>query len=186
MRASISKPTPFIYLAFEKTDPLIYLIIQNVDLFINCPLIFFVPIFAGCYTNITVNSCNTKRISSLEKSLSEKYVHIPGCQKKWGPHRESRKTGPFIYFLLKKGNQSYTWQCWKRGLFGTHVRNMPYIGSYPRPRAFKARCRPVTKDKLSLGWRDRAMMLLKYLPLLTSNKSSTVKIIFTMKSGRND
>ena len=29
-------------------------------------------------------------------------------------------------------------------------------------------------------------MLLKYLPLLTSNKSSTVKISFTMKSGRND
>ena len=81
VQASISKPTPFIYLAFEKMDPFIYLIIQNVDLFINCPLNFFVPIFAGCYTNITVNSCNTKRISSLEKSLSEKYVHIPGCQK---------------------------------------------------------------------------------------------------------
>ena len=42
----------------------------------------FVPIFAGYYTNITVNSCNTKRMSSLEISLSEKYVHIPGCQTK--------------------------------------------------------------------------------------------------------
>ena len=62
VRASISKPIPFIYLAFEKTDPFIYLIIQNVDLFINCPLIFFVSIFAGCYTNITVNSCNTKSL----------------------------------------------------------------------------------------------------------------------------
>ena len=40
VRASISKPTPFIYLAFEKTDPFICLIIQNVDLFIYCPLIF--------------------------------------------------------------------------------------------------------------------------------------------------
>ena len=39
VRASISKPTPFIYLAFEKTDPFICLIIQN-DLFIYCPLIF--------------------------------------------------------------------------------------------------------------------------------------------------
>ena len=39
--------------------------------------------------------------------------------------------GPFIYFLLKKGGQSYTWQCWKRGLFGTHIRTMPYIWSYP-------------------------------------------------------
>ena len=108
MRASISKPTPFIYLVFEKTDPFIYLIIQNVDLFIYCPLIFFVPIFAGCYTNITVNSCNTKRISSLEKSLSEKYVHISRMSKKWGlSHRESRKTGPFIYFLLKKKGASH-------------------------------------------------------------------------------
>ena len=32
---------------------------------------FFEPIFAGYYTNITVNSCNTKRISSLETSLSQ-------------------------------------------------------------------------------------------------------------------
>ena len=40
VRASISKPTPFIYLTFEKTDPFIHLIIQNVDLFIYCPLTF--------------------------------------------------------------------------------------------------------------------------------------------------
>ena len=119
MRASISKPTPFIYLAFEKTDPFIYLIIQNVDLFIYCPLIictnFLYPFFAGCWTNTTVNSCNTKRISSLEKSLSEKYVHIPGCQKngafhigiqkKWAIHiLFVEKRGPIIYLaVLKKG-----------------------------------------------------------------------------------
>ena len=42
--------------------------------------------------------------------------------------------GPFIYFLLKNGGQSYTQQRWKRGLFGTHIRTMPYIGSYPPPR----------------------------------------------------
>ena len=114
MRASISKPTPFIYLAFEKTGPFIYLIIQNVDLFIYCPLIF-VPIFASGYSNITVNSCNNKRISSLEKSLSEKYVHIPGCQKNGAFHigiQKNRaihilfveKRGPIIYLAaLKKG-----------------------------------------------------------------------------------
>ena len=45
---NISKPTPFIYLAFEKTDPFIYLIIQNVDLFLYCPLIFYTHFFAGC------------------------------------------------------------------------------------------------------------------------------------------
>ena len=92
---------------------------------------FFYPFFAGCYTYITVNSCNTKRISSLEKSLRENYVHIPGCQKNGAFHIGTQKIGPFIYFLLKKVGQSYTWQCWKRGLFGTHIHTMPYIGSYP-------------------------------------------------------
>ena len=67
------------------------------------------------YTNITVNSCNTKRISSLEKSLSEKYVHIPGCEKNGAFHigiQKNRaihipfveKRGPIIYLAaLKKG-----------------------------------------------------------------------------------
>ena len=44
VRASISKPTPFIYLAFEKTGPFIYLIVRNVDLFIYC-LLIFIPIY---------------------------------------------------------------------------------------------------------------------------------------------
>ena len=44
VRASISKPTLFIYLPFEKMDPYIYLIVINVDLFIHCPLIF-IPIY---------------------------------------------------------------------------------------------------------------------------------------------
>ena len=39
--ASISKPTPFIFLALEKTDPFIYSIVVNVDLFIYGPLIFY-------------------------------------------------------------------------------------------------------------------------------------------------
>ena len=44
VRASISKPTPFIYMPFEKkTDPFIYLIVQNVDK-IYCPLTF-IPIY---------------------------------------------------------------------------------------------------------------------------------------------
>ena len=34
--------------SLKKTDPFIYLIIQNVDLFIYCPLIFLYPFFAGC------------------------------------------------------------------------------------------------------------------------------------------
>ena len=115
VQASISKPTPFIYLAFEKTDPFIYLIIQNVDLFIYCPLIFFCTHFLLVVGQISVNSCNTKRTSSLEKSLSEKYVHIPGCQKNgafhigiqknWAIHiLFVEKREPIIYLaVLKKG-----------------------------------------------------------------------------------
>ena len=73
------------------------------------------PFFAGYYTNITVSSCNTKRISSREKSLGEKYVHIPGCQKNGAFHigiQKNRaihilfveKRGPIIYLaVLKNG-----------------------------------------------------------------------------------
>ena len=117
VRASISKPMPFIYLAFEKKDAFIYLITQKLT-YSYTALCFFVPFSAGCYTNITVNSCNTKRISSLEKSLSEKYVHIPGCQKNgafhigiqknWAIHiLFVEKRGPIIYLAaLKKGGYS--------------------------------------------------------------------------------
>ena len=48
VRASISKPTPYIHLAFERTDPFIYLIIRNVDLFLQCLLIFLYQFIAGC------------------------------------------------------------------------------------------------------------------------------------------
>ena len=130
MRASNSKPTPFIYLAFEKTDPFIYLIIQNVDLFIYCPLIFE-PSFAGYYTNITVNSCNTKRISSLEKSLSEKYVHIPGCQKNAAFHIGIQKNRAIHKLFVEKRGPIIYLAALKKGAFGTHIRTMPYIGSYP-------------------------------------------------------
>ena len=62
-----------------------------------------------------VISCNTKWISSLKKYLSEKYVHIPGCQKNGAFHigiQKNRvihilfveKRGPIIYLaVLKKG-----------------------------------------------------------------------------------
>ena len=60
--------------------------------------------FAGYYTNIIVNSCNTNRISSLEKSLSEKYVHIPGCQKNGAFHIGIQKNRAFhILFVEKRG-----------------------------------------------------------------------------------
>ena len=97
------------------------------------PFDFLYPFFAGCYTNITVNSCNTKKISSLEKSLSEKYVHIPGCQKNGVFHIGIQKKWVIhIFFVEKRGPIIYL-AVLKRGLFGTHIRTMPYIGSYHPP-----------------------------------------------------
>ena len=61
VRASISKPTPFIYLAFEK-------------------------------------------IEAASKNLSEKYTHIPDCQKSGAFHIQIKKNRvSHILFLLKKG-----------------------------------------------------------------------------------
>ena len=77
---------------------------------------FLYPFIAGCQTNITVNSLNTKRTSSLEKSLSEKYVNIPGCQKNRAFHiRILKNRVMHILFVEKKGGQSYNWQRWKKG-----------------------------------------------------------------------
>ena len=114
----------------KKTDPFIYSIIQNVDLFIYCPLIFCIHCLL-IVRQISVSSLNTKRTSSLEKSLSEPYyVHVPGCQ----------KNGAF-YIGIQKNRVIHLLFCWKKGayhipskgLFGTHIRTMPYIGSYPFP-----------------------------------------------------
>ena len=66
------------------------------------------PFFAGCYTNIAVNSCNTKRISSLKKSLSETYVHIPGCQKNGTFHIGIQKNRTIhILFVERRGATIY-------------------------------------------------------------------------------
>ena len=48
VRPSILKPTPIIYLVFEKYDLFIYLIVHNVDVhvFICCPLILYSSAFA--------------------------------------------------------------------------------------------------------------------------------------------
>ena len=138
VRASISKPTPFIYLAFEKTDPFLYLIIQNVDLFIYCPLTFLYPFFAGYYTNITVSSCNTKRITSLEKSLSEKYVHIPGCRKNGAFYTGIQKNRAIhILFVEKRGPIIYLAALKKGAIRHAHAiyRKLPPLPPAPRDSA---------------------------------------------------
>ena len=97
-------------------------------------LIFFCThFFAGCYTNITnitVNSCNTKRISSLEKSLSEKHVHIPGCQKNGPFHIGNQKNRTIhILFAEKRGPIIYLAVLKKGAIRHAH----PYYAIYIRP-----------------------------------------------------
>ena len=87
---------------------------------------------------MTVNSLNTKRTSNLEKSLSEKYMHIPGCQKSGAFHIPIKKNRvSHILFVDKRGLIIYLTGL-KKGPFGTHIRTMLYIGSYPHPRAINA------------------------------------------------
>ena len=65
---------------------------------INIALRFIGWFIAGSWTNIAVNSLNTKRTSSLEKSLSYKNI-----VRKMRPFvYQSRKNGSAKYFLLKK------------------------------------------------------------------------------------
>ena len=101
---------------------------------------FLYPFIAGCQTNITVNSLNTKRTSSLEKSLSEKYVNIPGCQKNGAFHIGILKNRVMhILFVEKKGANHITGSAEKRAIRHAH----PYYDIYrklplpppPRPPA---------------------------------------------------
>ena len=91
------------------------------------PFDFFNPFFACYYTNITVNSCKTKRISSLENSLSEKYVHIPGCQKNKAFHIGIQKNRAIhIFFVVKRGPIIYQAALKKGAIRHAH----PYYAIY--------------------------------------------------------
>ena len=104
-------------------DPFIYLIFQNVDLFIYCPSIFCTHLLL------------LVRQISL-KSLSENYVQIPGCQKNGAFHIGIQKNsvihilsvetrGPIIYLAaLKK------WASRHAHLYYAIYRKLPH----PRPR----------------------------------------------------
>ena len=93
---------------------------------------FLYPFIAGCQTNITVNSLNTKRTSSLEKSLSEKYVKIPGCQKNGAFHIGILKNRVMhILFDEKKGANHITGSAEKRAIRHAHpYYDIQYIGNY--------------------------------------------------------
>ena len=84
--------------------------------------------FYTALKNIAVSSLNSKRISSLEKSLRKNFIRIYRDVRKVGPFAyESRKIRSVIYFLLKRGL--------KRGVGGGHSARTSVLchiqGSYP-------------------------------------------------------
>ena len=75
------------YFAFEKTDPFIYLIVRNVDLFIFCPLIFYAHLLL-VVRQIWQSIHWIPREQTASKHLWAKNIRT--C-------REVRKVGPFTY-----------------------------------------------------------------------------------------
>ena len=79
VRASISKPTPYIP-GLWKNGPIHILYLPKCWPIHILPFDVLYSFIAGSWTNIAVSSSNTKT-SSPAKSLSEKYTHITECQK---------------------------------------------------------------------------------------------------------
>ena len=133
VRACISKPTPFIILAFEKTDSIIYLIIRNVDLYIYCShLLLIVRQILQLIQWIPREQAASKNI------LSEKYMNILGCQKSGAFHIGIQKKNRVIQILFveKRGPIIFLAALRKRAGEGmealsTHIRTILYIGGYP-------------------------------------------------------
>ena len=70
------KPTPFIYLAFEKSNPFIFLIIQNVDLFIYCPLVFYAHLLP-VRRNTATHTGTHRNTLVITGTHSKKYFVFP-------------------------------------------------------------------------------------------------------------
>ena len=138
MRASISKPTPHIYLAFEKKQTHSYTWSSEM-LTYSYSALYLLLVVRQIY--IAVNSLNTKRTSSPDKSLSEIYTHIPGCQKVGPVKYEYRKIESVIYFLLKKKGLIVYLAALKKGdircahpYYAIYMKLTPPPPAHPNPR----------------------------------------------------
>ena len=124
MRASISKPTPFIYLLFGKKDPFIYLIIQNVDLFI----LIFVPIYCWLLDKYHSQFIDYQENKKFRKVSERKLCGYTRMSEKWGlSHRKPEKSGHSYIFSLKKKGANLYLAALKRGAI-RHAH--PYYAMY--------------------------------------------------------
>ena len=87
----------------KKTDPFIYLIIRNVDLFIYCPLIFCTHLLL-LVRQISHWIHWIPREQAASKNLWAKICAYTRMSEKWGlSHRNPEKSGHSYTFCWKKG-----------------------------------------------------------------------------------
>ena len=106
-----------------KVNILIDSIDSNWFLFLTSNVTLLTHFFLNGPT-ITIYSLNTKRtnLSRLEKSLSKKYVHILGCQKKWAFHIGLQKNRVIhIIFVEKRRPIIYLEALKKRAIRHAHL-----------------------------------------------------------------
>ena len=115
LRASILKPTPFIYLAFEKNGHIHILDHLKCWPIHILPVDFCTHLLLVVKTNNAVNSLNTKRTSSLKNFCLKNMCIYRDVRKSWAFHIPIKKNwvshilfvekrGPIIYLaVLKKG-----------------------------------------------------------------------------------
>ena len=124
VRASFFKPTPIIYLVFEKYDIFIYLIEQNVYIFIYCSLFITSllsvnKVYKYILQFLFLRWIPEQKYEYFQTGMSENGTIYITMMKKWVS---------YILFLRKRGLIIYL-AALKRGLFGPHICTMSYIGS---------------------------------------------------------
>ena len=84
----LSKHIQFIYLAFEKTDPLF--IVQNVDLFIYCLLMYYTHLLL-VVRQISQSIFRIPREQAASKNIRTKNIRIYRNVRKWGLSHTNQK-----------------------------------------------------------------------------------------------
>ena len=103
VRASISKSTPFIYLAFEKYAPNYIRDRPSCCLFKCCPLILYTHLLLIVRQILQSIHWIPREQAATKNRWAKNTPHIPGYQKN-GAFHIWIKIGSVIYLLLKKGS----------------------------------------------------------------------------------
>ena len=95
---------------------------------------FFVPIYCWYLDKYRSQFIEYQQNKQPGKIYEHKIYAYTRMSEKWGlSHRNPEKSGHSYTFCWKKGANHIPGSAEKGGPFGTHIRTMPYIGSYPPP-----------------------------------------------------